>query len=800
MSAKETLDKLYRELRANLEEKDRLIKEQKEQLEKLVRFNGEEIARLKEKHKENEEARQAELDSLDESIRGLIKDIEKLTSSPPIHVGKVIKAMEDGTVIILDNHRAIYRIAASNKIKMEELEEGSEVEYTVDMTGKPLAVFNVRKPRREEEIITVKELLDENTALAVLPGDTIKLVNIAEKAKGTLEKGDEVFYDAVINFITGKVPKTGEKVDLSHVVRKTYQDIGGLKYEIRKVREVVELPLRRPEVFEKLGVPAPKGILLSGPPGCGKTLIGQVVANECGVFFIHVSGPEFMSPYPGEPEAKLRGIFEAARRYAPAIIFLDEIEAIAEKREEAEHGHERRLVSQLLSLMDGLTSRERVIVIAATNRPNILDEALRRPGRFDREIIIHIPDRDGRLEILKIHSKNMPLCKDVDLEDLADRTHGFTGADLEALCKEAAMLIFKEFDFEELGSLSLEKIEVSSGHFNSVLEEMKPSIMREVIFQKPTETWDDVGGLDDIKRELKEVVSWGFKFPALLKTAGHEVTKGVLLYGPPGCGKTLIARALANECGVNFIPVKGPQLIVKWVGESEKAVRDLFKRARQSAPCIIFFDEIEALVSLRGMRTGDAGVSDKVTSQLLTELDGIENLKDVFVLAATNRIDLVDPALVRPGRIDKHFRLPPPGKEARRKIFEIHTRKKPLAKDVDLAELVKKTEPISLKVRLFSGEIIDGQAYFSGADIKEICRRAGEKALREFIETHKDPEKEREEFSICMKYFEESVKELTPAVRRQAEERAPEEKESIQTEGEEKKIKELTDEDLNEVV
>jgi len=775
------------------------IAELKKQKDALSRFNLVEMAKVKQTHKEEVKKIQTELDELRKQLDELINELKALTK-PPVPVGKLIKVTENGTAIILDNHRAIWEVAISPKIKKGELEEGSEVEYTMDQ-GVPLAIFKVWKAA-PGEIIVVKEIMDNGErALVTLPGDTLKVVDVAKKLMGTLEKGEEVFYDSVIQCITSKVPKEKEKVDLARVVRKTYEDVGGLAEQIRKIREVVELPLKHPELFEKIGILAPKGILLSGPPGCGKTLIGQAVANECGVFFIHISGPEIMNPYVGEPEARLRQIFDTARRYAPAIIFLDEIEAIAQKREEMHTGQmvEQRIVAQLLSLMDGLNSREQVIVIAATNVPDLLDPALRRPGRFDREIVIPVPDRNGRLEILKIHTKNMPLGGDVNLEDLADRTHGFTGADLEALCKEAAMLIFKNLDFDNLNLGKIGKVEVSAEYFEKTLADMKPSLMREVTFQKPTETWADVGGLEEVKQKLEEAIIWPLKFPELLKKAGHKPAKGILLYGPPGCGKTLVARALANECGVNFIPVKGPQLISKWVGESESNVRKLFKMARQSAPCIIFFDEIEALVTMRGMRTGDAGVSDKVTSQILTELDGIEDLKGVFILAATNRLELVDPALLRPGRFDELVYLPPPNVKAREKILEIHTRGKPLAEDVNLKALAQKSAlPAGTKILISRTQalVLEEEMPFSGAVIASVCQRATQKALTEFVATH-DPKKDYEDFKVCMKHFIEALKEIVPSIEAFAKDETSR-KEGTKTSKGGPKITELPDEDSGE--
>lgn len=766
----------------------------------------EELEREKENFRkqgiENEQEHLKEIEELEKIIGELKREIEALCQGSPIHVGTLIRSTKKGFVLIYDNHKVKYEVPVSPKVKPEDLEEGSEVRYIVDpMSGKPLGVFDVRRAERSEEIIKVEELVDENTALVLLPGDTHKLVNIAAKIKGQLKKGDNVYYNSAVSYITGKVPEKEGKADLPHVEKKSWEDIGGLKEQVQKVREVAELPLNHPELFEGLGIAAPRGILLSGPPGCGKTLIGKILANETNAYLLFISGPEIVSSYVGESEATLRALFEKARREATvrkrgAIIFFDEIEAISEKRDEAEHSHERRLVSQLLALMDGLTSMEHVIVIAATNKPELLDEALRRPGRFDREIVISPPDRDGRLEILKIHSRSMHLHSDVSLEELADITHGFTGADLEGLCREAAMQIVKGINLDKVDSLPQGKLKVAAKHFMAAFAGMKPSVMREVTFQKPTETWADVGGLEEVKRKLEEAIKWPLMYPELLKYAGHKPSRGILLYGHAGCGKTLIARALSNECGVNFIPVKGPELLNKYVGESESNVRKVFKRARQSAPCVIFFDEIDALVSMRGMVSGDAGVSDKVTAQLLTEFDGIESMNGVFILAATNRLDLVDPALLRPGRFDYKIEIPPPGKEARMKIFEIHTKGRPLAEDVDLKKLVGKTEPIligTIEKKLLSGETAEIKlySYFTGAEIANVCHRAGQKALREFVDTC-NPEKDYKNFKIFMKHFEESLREITYSVEKPIE---PEPSSS-----DSKKRKRLTDKDIQNAI
>ena len=508
----------------------------------------------------------------------------------------------------------------------------------------------------------------------------------------------------------------------------SYEDVGGLKREVQRVREIIELPLRYPEVFTRLGIDAPKGILLYGPPGCGKTLIARAVAHETNVRFFSISGPEIMQKFYGESEGYLRKLFDEATKQAPSIIFIDEIDSIAPKREDlgGEHQVERRVVAQLLSLMDGLKARGQVIVIAATNLPNALDPALRRPGRFDREIVIPIPDRHGRLEILEIHSRGMPLSKDVDLPRLADITHGFVGADLEALCREAAMIcvrrILPEIDFAQaaLPYESLQKLELCKEDFLAALREVEPSALREVFVEVPTTTWEDVGGLEEPKRLLREVLEWPLQYGDLFNAAGVRPLKGILLCGPPGCGKTLLAQAAANATQVNFISVKGPALLSKYIGESERAVREVFRKAKQAAPCLVFFDEIDALVPRRGSGASDAGVSERVVGQFLAELDGVEKLTGVLVLAATNRPDMVDPALLRPGRFDVVVEIALPDEPARLAILQVQVRGKPLAQEVRLETIAANTEGLT------------------GADLGAICQHAALNAVRERIEQAKD--------------------------------------------------------------
>ena len=520
----------------------------------------------------------------------------------------------------------------------------------------------------------------------------------------------------------------------------TYEDIGGLGSAIQKIREMVELPLRHPELFTRLGIDPPKGVLLYGPPGSGKTLLARAVANESGANFSLINGPEIMSKWYGGSEANLRKIFEEAERNAPAIIFIDEIDAIAPKREEVTGEVERRVVSQILTLMDGLKSRGKVIVIAATNRENSLDTALRRPGRFDREIELGVPDKKGRKEIFQIHTRNMPL-KDVDLNPLASITYGFTGADVEALCKEAAMSALRENlpqmswkKQEELPPKLLEKLKVTKEDFNNALKIVEPSAMREVLIEIPNVKWNDIGGLEEVKNLLKEVVEWPLKNPASFKRIGIKPPSGVLLYGPPGSGKTLLAKAIASESGANFISIKGPEILTKWVGESEKKIRDVFRRAKQVAPAIIFFDEIDALAPRRGLEAGTR-VMENVVSQILTEMSGLEDLHNVVVIAATNRPDIMDPALLRPGRFDRQIIVPAPDEKSRLEIFKVHTKNMPL-KGVDLKRFAKETED------------------YTGADIEAMCREAGLNALRENMKTK----------NVTQNDFDNALKKSKPSV------------------------------------
>ncbi len=533
----------------------------------------------------------------------------------------------------------------------------------------------------------------------------------------------------------------------------TYEDIGGLGDAVSRVREMIELPLRHPELFKRLGVEAPKGVLLHGPPGTGKTLLAKAVANETNSNFYTIGGPEIMSKYHGESEERLRNVFEQAEKNAPSIVFIDEIDSIAPKREEVTGEVERRIVAQLLSVMDGMTSRGKVVVIAATNRIDAIDPALRRPGRFDREIEIGVPNRDGRLEVLQIHTRGMPIDKDVDLEKLADISHGFVGADLQALAKESAMRalrrVLPEINLSS-GSIpvdTLRKIIVKMQDFMDVIKEMEPSAMREVFVEIPDIKWSDIGGLSGIKQELQEAVEWPLKYTGVFNYADATPPKGILLYGPPGTGKTLMAKAAANESEANFISIKGPELLSKWVGESEKGVREIFRKARQAAPCIIFFDELDAIAPTRGGDHGDSHVTERVISQFLTEMDGLEILTNVVIIGATNRPDIIDPALLRPGRFDRILYVQPPDRESRLQILKIHTKKKPLDKNINLEELADKTEG------------------YTGADLASLASAAVILSLREHISKYPEPkeaENHSKELKINTRHFDDAMKKIRP--------------------------------------
>jgi len=606
------------------------------------------------------------------------------------------------------------------------------------ISGDIISLGGTRRRRRTftgspfEEIF--EHLLDESFSFGSFGLGRINFVVVSTNPKGPVLITEKTHLDIkpeAIEFREERVPEV------------TYEDIGGLTDEIKKVREMIEIPLKHPEIFDQLGIQPPKGVLLYGPPGTGKTLLAKAVANESNATFMSINGPEIMSKFVGEAEKKLRNIFEEAEKNSPAIIFIDEIDAIAPKREESYGEVERRVVAQLLALMDGLKSRGRVIVIAATNRQDSLDPALRRGGRFDREIEIGVPNKQGRLEILKIHTRNMPLEKDVDLKELADVTHGFVGADLEGLCKEAAMSVLRRVlpqvnikEDEKIPKEVLEKLKVTKNDFKEALKLVRPSAMREVLIESPKIKWEQIGGLEKAKQQLQEAVEWPLKYPQAFRRMGIRPPRGILLYGPSGTGKTLLAKAVATESEANFISVKGPEVLSKWVGESERAIREIFKKARQVAPCIIFFDEIDAIASRRGTDISGGRVGDKIVNQILTEMDGLEELTDVVVIAATNRPELIDSALLRPGRFDRHILITPPDEKARLSIFKIHTKDMPLDKDVDLEALAKKTDK------------------YSGADIEAVCREAAMLALRENLEAKK----------VSAKHFEEALKNVKPSL------------------------------------
>ena len=575
---------------------------------------------------------------------------------------------------------------------------------------------NVRPSERDLNYIG--SLLD---GLPVQEGDRIRAALFGSrwadfKVGATTPKG-AVLINPTTRLVIGNPQQAAETASRS----TSYEDIGGLRPQLQRIREMIELPLRYPEVFEQLGIDAPKGVLLHGPPGCGKTLIARAIAHETEANFYSISGPEIIHKFYGESEAHLRKIFEEAARKGPSIIFLDEIDAIAPRRENTVGEVEKRVVAQLLALMDGLAKRQQLIVIAATNLPNLLDPALRRPGRFDREIAIPIPDRTGREEILSVHSRGMPLSADVDMRHMAAITHGFVGADLEALCREAAMICLRrimpdiDFALARIPYEQLTKLEVGKEDFIDALREVEPSATREVFVEVPDVHWEDVGGLDQVKQRLIEAVEWPLQHAELFAEAGIRPPKGILLTGPPGCGKTMLAKAIANESQVNFISVKGPALLSKYIGESERGVRDMFRKAKQAAPCIIFFDEVDALVPARGSGGGDSHVADRVLSQFLTELDGVEELKGVLMLGATNRQDMLDPAILRPGRFDQIVEIPLPDEPGRRQIFEVHLRHKPLAPGIDIGKLAAATEE------------------FSGAEIQGVCVAAALSAVRRAV-------------------------------------------------------------------
>ncbi len=630
-----------------------------------------------------------------------------------------------------------------------------------------------------DERVGIKKVVAKNAEKIVFsPTEQLRLQGGEEYLKQVLDgrviaKGDTITLNVMgnkIDLIVTSFAPTGEAVMMFNgtevkvsdkpvgnkgdVPKTSYDDIGGLGDAVRKIREMVELPLRHPELFKRLGVEAPKGVLLHGPPGTGKTMLAKAVAGETSSNFITIGGPEIVSKFYGESEGKLREIFKEAEENAPSIIFIDEIDSIAPKREEVTGEEERRIVAQLLSLMDGLNSRGKVVVIGATNRPNSIDEALRRPGRFDREIEIGIPDRDGRLEILQIHTRGMPLADDVDLNWLADKTHGYSGADISALTKEAAMAALRrvlpevDLEAEEIPREVLNRISVTRDDFKAALRDMQPSTMREVLIEKPNVRWEDIGALENAKQELKEAVEWPLKYGKVFEHMSAKPPKGILLYGPPGTGKTMLAKAVATESEANFIAVKGPEFLNKWVGESEKAVRETFRKARQASPCVIFMDEIDSIAPERGKGGGDDGVTERVISQMLTEMDGLESLNNVVVIAATNRPDIMDPALLRPGRFDKSILIGPPDEESRTSILGIHTKGKPMEDDVDLGAIAARTDGCT------------------GADLAAICNEAVMSAVRRLIAGGKEPtDDEIAACKVSVEDFEQALDKFGPKKR-----------------------------------
>lgn len=627
-------------------------------------------------------------------------------------------------------------VSLSEKVTVARANEEPARNVTLAPTSVP-----IRPEPRFEEFVK-RKLLNcpvsaQDTVFIPILGRAIPFKVTSTKPVGTV-----VVQHSTILGIAEK--PTGEAAGASQV---TYEEIGGLAEPIQRIREMVELPMRHPEIFKRLGIDPPRGLILHGPPGTGKTLLAKAVASESEANFTHINGPEIMSKFYGESEQKLRKIFEDAEENAPSIIFIDELDAIAPKREEVQGEVERRVVAQLLATMDGLKARGQVVVIGATNRLNALDPALRRPGRFDREIEIGVPDEAGRLEVLHIHSRGMPLTTDgdnrVDLQDLAKVTHGFVGADLQALCREAAMKALRRYlphinlEEEEIPQDVLDQLEVNVEDFAGALREVQPSAVREVFIEIPNVRWEEIGGLSAEKQELIEVVEWPLKKPEAFRRMGITPPKGVLIFGPPGCGKTLLARAVATESEANFISVKGPELLSKWVGESEKAIREIFRKARTAAPAIIFFDEIDAIAPTRGFSAGDSHVTERVISQLLTEMDGLETTKDVLVLAATNRPDLIDPALLRTGRFDRFVYIGAPDDKGREEIFKIYTADMPLDSDVDIKKLVELTP------------------YFVGGDIEALCREAGMRALRENMNAER----------VTWRNFDDALKSIHPSVR-----------------------------------
>ena len=656
----------------------------------------------------------------------------------------------------------------------ENISVGIDDQINVQKVDVENAEEILMSPLEDLNIVGLEDYFSEKLDGRVVAKDDVILFNMMGRRIGFIIVSTKPQNKALLINSNTKF-KIGSKSDISaqnkKIDRITYEDVGGIKNEVHKVREMIELPLRHPELFDKIGIEAPKGVLLHGPPGTGKTLLAKAVANETNANFYSIGGPEIMSKFYGESEEKLREIFNQAQENAPSIIFIDEIDSIAPKREEVSGDVEKRIVSQLLTLMDGLKARGKVVVIAATNRPNAIDPALRRPGRFDREIEIGIPDEEGRHDILQIHTRGMPLEQDIDLKSYAKVTHGFVGADLEMVAKEAAMRslrrIIPEINLKEtkIPANVLNKIKITNQDFDDALKDVHPSAMREVLVQKPNIGWNDIGGINNVKEELKEAIEWPLKHADLFTKADIKPPKGILLYGPPGTGKTLLAKAVASTSESNFISIKGPELLSKWVGESEKGIREIFRKARQAAPCVIFFDEIDAIAPRRsGTNGGDSHVTERLVSQMLTEIDGLEDLKGVVIIGATNRPDIIDEALLRPGRFDRLLEIPIPDKDARKQILQIHLKKKPLGADVIIDKLVDLTDR------------------YTGAEIEALVNAAAIASVREYIiakeqkstkekDTNTEPpsgmkekydndKKEEEELEISMKHFKSSLSKI----------------------------------------
>ena len=715
-------------------------------------------------------------------------DILRITETDPKFVGRGIalidtKVMNDlklsaGDVVELSsNRRKTHVLVWSSQqsdtdkkvIRVDgytrnNLGAGIDDNVTVKKVSSVRAEQVILSPVEELNIVGLEEHLPELLEGRVITKNDIIPINMMGQRIGFLvttiiPSNGPALIDVNTEFVIGAVPKSTTKA----VPRVNYEDIGGLRNETQKVREMIELPMRHPEIFDRIGIEAPRGVLLYGPPGTGKTLLAKAVANETNANFFSIGGPEIMSKFYGESEERLRETFKQAQESAPSIVFIDEIDSIAPKREEVSGDVEKRVVSQLLTLMDGLESRGKVVVIGATNRPDALDPALRRPGRFDREIEIGIPDQNGRLEILEIHTRGMPLTEEVNLESVAKITHGFVGADLEAVCREAAMRslrrVLPEINLEQskIPIETLNKIKITWSDFENALRDVQPSALREVHVQRPNIQWNDIGGLDEVKEELKEAIEWPLKHADLFAQADIMPPKGLLLYGPPGTGKTMIAKAVATTSEANFISIKGPELLSKWVGESEKGVREVFRKARQAAPCVIFFDELDSVAPRRsGGEAGDSRVAERIVSQLLTEMDGLEDLKGVVVIGATNRPDIVDEALLRPGRFDRMLEIPLPNNEARKEILKIHTAKKPIDKTVSIEKLVQLTKG------------------YSGADITAMVNAAAISAIREHVTNKQTPttplkeydkKKEKISLTVSFKHFEAAVKKIKRNVR-----------------------------------